>query len=149
MLAPLSRRCLTASRVPSKHTWCNGVLPYFESVMLISAGNFRIGLVDLQSYLNNHEEGNKIMKYLVESGADINCRDTKDQSVLDYAYKTCRPHTWCNGVLPYFESVMLISAPFSINKDTIPFIWTVFLTLEHSFWLENVNRRVILSHLTF
>jgi hypothetical protein len=31
------------------------------------------------------------MKYLVESGADINCRDTKDQSVLDHAYKTCKP----------------------------------------------------------
>ena len=45
----------------------------------------------LQSYLNNIEEGNKIMKYLVESGADINCRDSEDLSVLDYAYKTCRP----------------------------------------------------------
>jgi hypothetical protein len=32
-----------------------------------------------QTFLNNHEEGNKILKYLVESGADINCRDTKDQ----------------------------------------------------------------------
>jgi hypothetical protein len=33
----------------------------------------------------------KILKYLVESGADINCRDTIDQSVLDHAYKTCKP----------------------------------------------------------
>ena len=63
-------------------------------------GNLRIGLHSelpgsgahqLQSFLNNHEEGNKILKYLVESGADINCRDTKDQSVLDHAYKTCKP----------------------------------------------------------
>jgi predicted nucleic acid-binding protein len=46
-----------------------------------------------QTFLNNHEEGNKILKYLVESGADINCRDTKDQSVLDHAYKTCKPLT--------------------------------------------------------
>ena len=44
-----------------------------------------------QIFLNNHEEGNKILKYLVESGADINCKDTKDQSVLDHAYKTCKP----------------------------------------------------------
>lgn len=48
------------------------------------------GRVHIQSYLINQKEGNKIMKYLVESGADINCRDTEDQSVLDYAYKTCR-----------------------------------------------------------
>ena len=31
------------------------------------------------------------MKYLVERGADINCRDVEDLSVLGYAYKTCRP----------------------------------------------------------
>ena len=68
-------------------------------------GNFQIGLrlylldrvttdsdaQQFQSYLNIREEGNKIMKYLVERGADINCRDAEDQSVLDYAYKTCRP----------------------------------------------------------
>jgi len=42
-------------------------------------------------YLNNREEGNKILKYLVERGADINCRDSEDLSVLDHAYKTCRP----------------------------------------------------------
>ena len=69
----------------------DGKTPLFYCLRTLRNGNFRIGLVDLQSYLNNHEEGNKIMKYLVESGADINCRDTKDQSVLDYAYKTCRP----------------------------------------------------------
>jgi ankyrin repeat protein len=49
------------------------------------------GRVHIQSYLINQKEGIKIMKYLVESGADINCRDTQDQSVLDYAYQTCRP----------------------------------------------------------
>ena len=43
------------------------------------------GRVHLQSVLNNHEEGNKIMKYLVERGADINCRDTEDLSVLYHA----------------------------------------------------------------
>ena len=45
----------------------------------------------LQSYLNNNEEGNKILKYLVESGADINCRDAEDLYVLDHAYQSFRP----------------------------------------------------------
>ena len=49
------------------------------------------GRVPAQSYLINQKEGNKILKYLVESGADINCRDTEDQSVLDHAYQSCRP----------------------------------------------------------
>ena len=47
--------------------------------------------VQKKSYSIDQKKGIKIMKYLVESGADINCRDTKDQSVLDYAYQTCRP----------------------------------------------------------
>jgi len=45
----------------------------------------------LQSYLNNIEEGNKILKYLVECGVDINCRGTEDLSVLDHAYTACEP----------------------------------------------------------
>ena len=45
----------------------------------------------VQSYLIDQKEGFKIMKYLVESGADINCRDPRDYSVLDYAFQTCRP----------------------------------------------------------
>jgi hypothetical protein len=61
-------------------------------IQRIRHGIPRVGnLVHIQSYSINQKEGIKIMKYLVESGADINCRDTKDQSVLDYAFQTCRP----------------------------------------------------------
>ena len=46
---------------------------------------------DMQLYLNNIEEGNKILKYLVERGADINCRNTAGLYVLELAYIKCRP----------------------------------------------------------
>lgn len=69
-------------------------------VYCLRSNFFKIGLYfdtphsrgpNLQSYLNNDEEGNKILKYLVESGADINCRDTGELSVLDHAISRCRP----------------------------------------------------------
>jgi hypothetical protein len=43
----------------------------------------------IHSKLNRSSEYSKLSSK--SSRTLTNCRDTKDQSVLDYAYKTCRP----------------------------------------------------------
>jgi ankyrin repeat protein len=56
----------------------------------------------------------EIVRHLLDNGANINAKDSDGMTPLFYCLRRDS------------EFVMLISAPFSINKDTISFIWTVF-----------------------